>query len=111
LDTWIGERGTQISGGERQRLAVARAVLGAAPIWLLDEPTAHLDASNRAAISQMLLQLTQGKSLIWITHELNELASLDEILVMKDGRVVERGRADELTARGGWFARWRNNRV
>ncbi len=111
LDTWVGERGVQISGGERQRLAVARGLLRAAPIWLLDEPTAHLDPANRRAVTALLLEMTRGRSVIWITHELSELAEMDEVIVLKDGTVVERGAPRDLTAQGGWYARWSQNRV
>lgn len=107
LDTWMGERGGQISGGERQRLAVARALLQDAPVWLLDEPTAHLDERTRQEIEKMLLQTAEGRSLIWITHELSELAAMDEIIVLKDGKVLERGTPEELAEMGGWFSRWR----
>lgn len=106
LDTWIGERGVQISGGERQRLALARALLQDAPIWLLDEPTTHLDERTRLEIETMLLEGAQGRSLIWVTHELSELARMDELLVLKDGKVLERGTPRDLSESGGWFSRW-----
>ncbi len=111
LDTWIGERGIQISGGERQRLAIARALLQDAPIWLLDEPTTHLDERTRLEIETMLLEGAQGRSLIWITHELSELARMDEVLVLKDGKVLERGTPRELSEAGGWFSRWQKNTI
>jgi len=111
LDTWVGERGVQVSGGERQRLAVARGWLRAAPLWLLDEPTAHLDPVNRRAVAAMLLEATRGRSVIWISHELSELAEMDEIIVLKDGRLMERGAPRDLAERAGWYARWRQNRV
>ena len=106
LDTPIGERGNQVSGGERQRLAVARALLQNAPIWLLDEPTAHLDPRSRQSVAANLLEITRGRSVIWITHELAELSAMDEVLVLQEGRVVERGTPRELREQGGWFARW-----
>lgn len=106
LETPVGERGTQISGGERQRLAVARALLQNAPIWLLDEPTAYLDPLNRRSLADNLLKLTRGKSVIWITHEPGELSAMDEVLVLSAGQVVERGTPEELRLLGGWFARW-----
>jgi thiol reductant ABC exporter CydD subunit/thiol reductant ABC exporter CydC subunit len=107
LDTWIGERGLQVSGGERQRLAIARALLQDAPLWLLDEPTAHLDPQTRQAVAAMLQAVTRGRSLIWITHELSELDTLDEIIVLQDGRILEQGPPSILAARAGWYARWR----
>ncbi len=111
LDTPVGERGTQVSGGERQRLAVARALLQKAPLWLLDEPTAHLDPLNRRSVADNLLELTRGKSAIWITHELNELSAMDEVLVLSAGQVVERGSPGELRQSGGWFARWSSPKI
>jgi ATP-binding cassette subfamily C protein CydC len=107
LDTWIGERGLQVSGGERQRLAIARALLQDAPLWLLDEPTAHLDPQTRQAVAAMLQEVTRGRSLIWITHELSELDALDEVIVLQDGRILEQGSPAALSAHPGWYARWR----
>jgi ATP-binding cassette, subfamily C, bacterial CydC len=106
LETWIGEHGAQISGGERQRLAIARALLQDAPVWLLDEPTTHLDERSRLAITDTLWEAAGARSLIWISHELSELARMDEILVLKDGLVIERGTPQELSGSGGWFSRW-----
>ena len=111
LDTPLGERGNQISGGERQRLAVARALLQNAPLWLLDEPTAHLDPRTRQSVSANLLQSSRGHSVIWVTHELSELSAMDEVLVLRAGQVVERGTPSELRALEGWFARWSGSRI
>ena len=105
LDTWIGEHGRQMSGGERQRLAVCRAILRDAPVWLLDEPTAHLDAKNERALIETVMERTQGKSLVWVTHRLTGLEHMDEILVLDGGRAAERGTAAALTAAGGLYAR------
>ena len=111
LDTPLGERGNQISGGERQRLAVARALLQNAPLWLLDEPTAHLDPRTRQSVSANLLEVSRGRSVIWVTHELSELSAMDEVLVLREGQVVERGTPNELRELGGWFARWSGSRI
>ncbi len=105
LDTWIGEHGRQMSGGERQRLAVCRAILRDAPVWLLDEPTAHLDAENERALIETVMERTQGKSLVWVTHRLTGLEHMDEILVLDGGRLAERGTAAALEAAGGLYAR------
>ncbi len=111
LDTQTGERGNQVSGGERQRLAVARALLQDAPLWLLDEPTAHLDPRSRQSVAGTLLEVTRGRSVVWVTHELSELTAMDAVLVLQAGRVVERGTPHELCALGGWFARWSSPRI
>ncbi len=90
-DTLIGEQGFKFSGGERQRLAIARAILKDAPILLLDEPTAHLDASTEEGILRSLRAFMQGRTTILITHRLVGLDMAGEILVMQDGRIKERG--------------------
>lgn len=109
LDTWVGEHGAQMSGGERQRLAVARALLVNAPIWLLDEPGEHLDPANRSAVVNELLDVTRGRSVIWITHEIRELAQMDEVIVMREGEIVERGEPARLEHSGGWYAHWKGH--
>jgi ATP-binding cassette subfamily C protein CydC len=91
LNTWIGEGGTQLSGGERQRLLVARAMLRDAPILILDEPTVNLDQETEQELIRSLFKLAEGRSAIWINHDLKVMAQLDEILVLKAGQVVERG--------------------
>jgi ATP-binding cassette subfamily C protein CydC len=105
LDTWLGERGQQLSGGERQRLAAARALLQNAPIFLLDEPTANLDSISAARLTQTLKTVIGGRSAIWISHRLQGLESIDEIIVLHEGEALERGSWDELMRRGGRFAR------
>ena len=105
LDTWLGEHGVLMSGGERQRLAVARAVLRDASLYLLDEPTNHLDPETEASLVNMLLNLTQGKSVLWVTHSLKGMESLDEILVLQDGSIQERGTHHDLLSRQGLYAR------
>ena len=111
LDTPIGEHGNQVSGGEGQRLAVARALLKNASLWLLDEPTAHLDPRTRMAVAADLLAASRGHSVIWISHALGELFAMDEVIVLKDGRVIESGAPHELRKGGGWFARWSSPRI
>jgi ATP-binding cassette, subfamily C, bacterial CydCD len=102
-ETVIGERGFRLSGGERQRLAIARALLKDAPIFLLDEPTANLDPLTERYILETLFSLAHTRSLLLITHRLVGLENMDEILVLDQGRIVERGTQGELLARGGLF--------
>jgi ABC-type multidrug transport system fused ATPase/permease subunit len=101
--TLVGSRGSWMSGGERQRLALARALLADPPLMVLDEPTAHLDAEMRDAVTSSLLQLTRGRTTVLITHDLALLAAMDEILVLDGGRVVERGTHAALLARAGRY--------
>jgi len=105
LDTWVGERGLRLSGGERQRLAIARALLRDAPILILDEAIAHLDSFSEEAVQSALDGLMQGRSSLTITHRLDRLEHMDEILVLDCGRVVERGAHRDLLAAGGLY--WR----
>ena len=105
LDTWIGEQGHRLSGGERQRLALARALLKEAPFLLLDEPTAHLDARTEREVMREIVRAGEGRATLLVTHRLVSLEAFDEVLVLDRGRVTERGRAPELAARGGTFAR------
>jgi len=95
-DTWIGEQGLRLSGGQRQRLAVARAILKDAPILILDEPTANLDALTERELMTALQALAAGRATLLITHRLVGLEAADEILVLRAGRIVERGRHHEL---------------
>jgi ATP-binding cassette subfamily C protein CydC len=104
LDTWVGERGLNLSGGERQRVAIARALLRDAPLLLLDEPTANLDAAAEQAILRTLQQVSMGRSLISITHRLVGLYDMDEIIVLRQGRVAERGTHAALLASRGIYA-------
>ena len=104
-DTWIGEQGWQLSGGERQRLAIARAILKDAPILILDEPTANLDAVAERGVMDSLLSLRAGRTTMLITHRLVGLEQVDEILVLRDGRVVERGSHHDLLQMRGFYRR------
>lgn len=103
-DTIVGERGVNLSGGERQRLAIARALLKNPPILILDEATSALDAATEARIQKALEQLMQGRTTFLIAHRLSTIRKADLILVLQQGRIVERGSFDELVAKGGIFA-------
>ncbi len=105
LDTWVGEQGHHLSGGERRRIALARALLRPAPLLLLDEPTAHLDSETERDVMAALVEAGQRRATLIVTHRLSGLEAFDEIIVLDDGAVAERGRVSELTASGGAFAR------
>jgi ATP-binding cassette subfamily B protein/subfamily B ATP-binding cassette protein MsbA len=104
-DTLIGERGVLLSGGQRQRLALARAFLKNSPILILDEPTAALDAETEAAVMRGLDRLRQNRTVFVVAHRLSTVRRADTLLVLHDGQIVERGRHDELVARGGRYAK------
>ncbi len=105
LATEVGERGARMSGGQRQRLAVARALLAAFPVLVLDEPGEHLDTPTADAIVADLLDVTRGRTTLLITHRLAGLEEIDEVLVLDAGRVLERGTHAELVGAGGRYAR------
>jgi ABC-type multidrug transport system fused ATPase/permease subunit len=104
-DAFVGDRGIKLSGGQRQRIAIARALLKDAPILLLDEATSSLDSEAEAAIQQNLETLMKDKTVLCIAHRLSTIASMDRIVVLDRGRIVEEGTAEELRLRGGLFAR------
>ena len=104
LSTEVGERGTRMSGGQRQRLAIARALLADFPLLVLDEPGEHLDTPTADAIVADLLAVTRERATLLITHRLTGLQEIDEVLVLDHGRVVERGTHPELLALGGRYA-------
>ena len=100
----VREQGKDLSGGQRQRIAIARAILRDAPILILDEPTAALDVEAEAEVMRALNQLVAGRTVIMISHRLSTLGNVDEIIVLKDGQIAERGSYTELKKRGGVFA-------
>lgn len=105
LDTWVGEHGAHLSVGERQRISVARALLQNAPLWLLDEPTAHLDTITERKLIDTILEFSRDRSLLWVTHRLVGLDAMDEIIVLDKGRVVERGTEATLLQNFGMYCR------
>ena len=104
LDTVVGDRGYRLSGGEKQRIALARLLLKAPDVVVLDEATAHLDSESEAAVQRALQTALEGRTSIVIAHRLSTVRGADQILVVADGRIVERGRHDELLAAGRVYA-------
>jgi ATP-binding cassette subfamily B protein len=104
LDTIVGDRGYRLSGGEKQRVALARLLLKAPSVVVLDEATAHLDSESEAAVQRALKTALSGRTSLVIAHRLSTVREADQILVIDDGRIRERGRHDELLASGGLYA-------
>jgi len=104
-DTWIGEHGLRLSAGERQRLAIARALLRNSPLLILDEATANLDPATEEAIMNSIHKLSHGRSTITITQRMVGLESMDEIIVLQNGRIVEHGTHDQLLSNQGLYRR------
>ena len=104
LDTMVGEHGYRFSGGEKQRLALARLLLKAPDLVILDEATAHLDSASETAIQAALEQALAGRTSIVIAHRLSTVVRADLILVLEDGRIVERGTHASLIEAGGLYA-------
>jgi ATP-binding cassette, subfamily B, bacterial len=103
-DTVVGERGSRLSAGERQRIAIARSLLKDPPILVLDEPTSALDAESEALVQEALLRLMKGRTTFSIAHRLSTVVGADRILVLKDGQLIEEGSHTELMRQGGYYA-------
>jgi subfamily B ATP-binding cassette protein MsbA len=106
LQTMIGDRGLKLSGGERQRLSIARAFLRRAPILILDEATSSLDSRSELAVQDALNELMVGRTTILVAHRLSTIRNADQILVIKGGKIVERGRHDELLSQNGEYSKF-----
>ena len=109
FDTVIGEGGATLSGGERQRISIARAMMKDAPIIILDEATANVDPENEKELMEAVAELTHDKTVIMIAHRLHTITGADQICVFHEGRLLEKGKHDELVSKGGRYAdMWRS---
>jgi len=105
LNTEVGERGTSLSGGQRQRVSIARAFLKNAPILILDEATSHLDSVNESEIRHQLDRLKVNRTTIIIAHRLSTIKDADQIIVLEEGRLMERGKHNNLIELDGFYAK------
>jgi len=103
LDTVVGDRGYRLSGGEKQRMAIARLLLKAPDVVVLDEATAHLDSESEVAVQQALATALEGRTSLVIAHRLSTIREADTILVVENGRIAQQGSHDELLAAGGVY--------
>ena len=107
-DTMVGEGGSTLSGGEKQRISIARALLKDAPVILLDEATSSLDPENEVLIQEALSTLVENKTVIVIAHRLQSVCNADQIVVLEDGHVTEHGTHEKLIARKGLYEKFWN---
>ena len=102
--TNIGDRGSRLSGGQRQRIAIARAVLKNPPVLILDEATSALDTESERLVQDAITRLMENRTCLVIAHRLSTIQNADEIIVLQDGRIAERGTHRELLAKGGLYS-------